>query len=297
MDSPNALQIFKSAFERMDALMYILDQDGKLIDCNQHFLQLFGIEYIKDQSIYQLMQEQGTWTSHQIQNFQQSDVHARLSGKRKVEEQTLLQGSGVVFNFEISRTPLLDDAKNPVGLLVIMRDITQQKQLDEQLKALKGQLRFANNKMMGQTEGDASTASKTAKVLLIEDNPITQRIEKTILTNCRCVTDAVATPDEVDEIFQPGKYDLVLMDIGLEKGNGYQVTGVLRKRESGSVYRVPIIALTGYNPSEVGFECDDAEMDGILQKPLTPEQARQLVQRYIHHHTDVTVKGLKVFKH
>lgn len=40
------------------------------------------------------------------------------------------------------------------------------------------------------------------------------------------------------------------------------------------------------------MDCDDAEMDGILCKPLTPEQAKQLIQRYVDH-ANVMVKGLK----
>jgi CheY-like chemotaxis protein len=295
MDKLDTLQIYQSAFAKMDALTYLLDKNASLITCNQNLLRFMGCKQNGEPSIYKLLQQNGLWTSQQILNFQQSDLDAIITGQRQSQDFTLISGNGTLLFFEITRIPLLDSSGTIMGLMVVLRDTTKEKQLDEQQKDMKTKLRHAN-KILGHTTTEKTTNNKPVKVLLIEDNPLTQKIETHILTSCRCQTDAVATPEEVDEIFKPGKYDLVLMDIGLEKGNGYQVTAVLRKMEFGSPFRVPIIALTVSSPTEVGCDCDDAEMDGILQKPLTPEQAKQLIQRYIHH-ADVSVKGLKIFRH
>jgi len=292
------MQIYQHAFEKTDALVYLLGQDGLPLACNYNLLKFLGFEKIEQNSIYSMMQQQGLWTSQQIQTIKQKDLEILASGKKKLDEQTLIRDNGAILFFEISRIPLLDASGSPLGLMVTLRDITNQKQLDEQLKDMKMQLRFAN-KFIGNTdEADAEVTAqvKAIKVLLVEDNLLTQKAEKSVLMSCRCLADAVATPEQVCEIFKPGKYNLILMDIGLEKGNGYQITAALRKSEEGSGFRVPIIALTASDLTMVGLDCEDAEMDGIMHKPLTAEKANQLIQRYIRH-ANINVKGLNVFKH
>jgi CheY-like chemotaxis protein len=291
----DTLKIYISAFEKMDSLQYLLDREGHLLACSQNLLRFLGFEY-SEKSIYEMMHRQRHWTSQQIQQFQSHDLDVLISGKKTIENQILVDGIEDMSYFKISRIPLLDESGVIFGLMVVWQDITQQKQLEEQLKETNIQLLHTRIMLgLSPAEDETNTGRKSVKVLLIEDNLITQKVERNILAACRCITDVVSSPEQVNEIFRPGKYDLVLMDIGLEKGNGYQVTSVLRQKEAGTDFRVPIIALTGLAEAEVSMDCDDAEMDGILCKPLTPEQAKQLIQHYVDH-TNVMVKGLKEFK-
>lgn len=294
----DALQIYMSAFTKMDSFIYLLDQEGGLKACNQNLLRFLGFDRIGEHTIYSMLYQQGLWISSQIEKMQQHDINTLISGKKMVEDLTIINNKGTILGFEVSRIPLMDVSGNALGLMVSLRDITSEKRVAEQLKDLKNQLRHTN-KMLGNadTVNDESLhKANPIKVLLIEDNLLTQKIEKNILLTCRCITDAVATPRQANEIFKPGKYDLVLMDIGLEEGNGYQITAALRKKEVGSCYRVPIIALTGYALAEIEYDCDDAEMDGIMSKPLTAIQTKQLIQRYIRH-VDIEVTGLREIKH
>lgn len=298
MKDSAASQIYAKAFAKIENMLYLVDKDGFLIDCNANLLRFLGCSSIDTDSItsiYELMHKQGLWTSEQIQNFQQHDIRAIMSGKSEIAQHAMINNKGAILYFEILRTPLSDDSGNALGLAVTFRDITKLKQLTEQVRNLKSQVRYSHRSATNTfVVGNPSRIDKL-KILLIEDNVIAQKAEKTILMSCKCLTDVVATPSQADELFKPGKYDLVLMDLTLEKGDGYNLTATLRKREQGSSYRVPIIALTGHDPMIVGFNCEDAEMDGILRKPLTLEQANQLIQRYIRH-VDVHVKGLREFK-
>jgi PAS domain S-box-containing protein len=292
-------EIYASAFSKTGDFHYLLDKNGFLIDCNHKLLRFLGFSHIEDKSIgaiYEMMRKQGLWTSEQIQKFQQQDIDVMLSGRARVEEQAMINNNGSVLYFEISRLPLADKSGNALGLLVSLRDMTKQKQLNTQLRNIKSQLRYSNPLAVSSpVDSDIAPQINALKILLIEDNLVAQKAEKTVLMSCKCLTDVVATPSQADELFKPGKYDLVLMDLTLEEGDGYQLTASLRKREQGSNYRVPIIALTGHDPTVVRFNCEDAEMDGILRKPLTIEQAKQLIQRFIRH-VDVDVKGLREFK-
>lgn len=298
MKNPIAAQIYAQAFAKTDNLLYLIDKDGYLIDCNANLLHLLDCspeEAGSIGSIYELMHHQGLWTSEQIENFEQHDIQAIVSGKAEIEQQAMINNNGAILYFEIVRTPLSDESGSALGLSVVFRDITKQKQLTEQVRHLKSQVRYSHRSVTTAVPAGNRWQMDKLKILLIEDSPLAQKAEKQILMNCRCLIDVVATPKQADELFKPGKYDLVLMDLTLEEGDGYNLTAILRSREQGSNYRVPIIALTGHDPMDVGMKCDDAEMDGILRKPLTIEQANQLIQRYVRH-ADVHVNGLREFK-
>ena len=81
------------------------------------------------------------------------------------------------------------------------------------------------------------------------------------------------------------------MDIGLEGTSGYMLAKEVRKLEQGSRYRVPIIALTGFDAEIVKSDCEYYQMEGAIHKPLTVEQVRQIIQHYIKH-IDIDVAGL-----
>ncbi|KTD55574.1 response regulator [Legionella santicrucis] len=298
MENPPTSQIYARAFTKIDNMVYLIDKNGFLIDCNANLLRFLGYSYSEDNSIgsiYEMMRKQGLWTSEQIHHFQQQDIAAIISGKNEVEQQAIINNNGIILYFEISRTPLADKSGNALGLAVTIRDISKQKQLTEQVKNLKSQANYNHKTVTNHYFSEKTGQINKLKILLIEDNLIAQKVEKAILMNCKCLTDVVATASQACEIFKPAKYDLILMDLTLEEGDGYNLTATLRKKEQGTHFRVPIIALTGHDPMDVGFNCEDAEMDGILRKPLTLEQANQLIQRYIRH-IDIKVKGLMEFK-
>lgn len=293
----NAYQI---AFEKMDIPSYLLTHDGQLLACNRQLLRFLGIEKQENNSIYNLLRQHGLWSVQQIQNFQLEDMNAIISGKKNTEIQAGIHGGDDILYFEFVRIPLFDESGTSFGLMVTMRDITKQKKVEVKLQEVEARLKYLN-KLIGDPEtllADDMKKTKIMKVLIVEDNFLTQKVEKKLLMACHCLTDVVATVAEANEIFKPGKYDLALVDLelGSGNGNGYQATGILRDMEKGSGFRVPIIALTGADINAVEFDCDDSEMDGIISKPLTIGQTKQLIQRYIHQ-ADVKVTGLKEFKH
>ncbi len=298
MATTTSPSVYVSAFSQIDELIYILDESCSLIDCSDKLLHFLGFNHIKEvstKSIYDLLLKKGLWTSEQVSHYQEKDIQVIISGQKQEEEQALINSNGSVIYFKLSRNPLSDGAGNALGLAVSMRDVTELKQLHHQLKTLKKQLRYKLGPSASYNE-ETTTTPNPLKILIVEDNQIDQKAERGILMTFRCLTDIAASQQQAEEIFQPGKYDLVLMDLGLDQGNGYQLTALLRKKEQGSPYRVPIIALTGQDPETAGFECEDVEMDGILSKPLTVELAKQLIQHYVHHN-QVNVKGLRAFKH
>lgn len=293
------MQAYRIAFDKFDVPAYLLDQEGQLLACNGQLLRFFGFEAQGVNSIYEMLHQQGLFTRQQIKNFYQEDTHTLVSGKKNTTVETVINQTGDILSFEIVRSPLFDDAGNGFGLMVSIRNITKQKVMESKFKELEARLKYVTQ-YIGDTEktiSDSVNCAPLTRVLVIEDNLLTQKTEKKLLMAAHCLTDAVATVEEMKEIFKIGKYDLVLVDLGLGSGNGngYQATRIIRDMEKETPFNVPIIALTGADINAVEFECDDSEMNGILSKPLTAEQAEQLVQRYVFHN-NVIVTGLRVFK-
>jgi PAS domain S-box-containing protein len=76
----------------------------------------------------------------------------------------------------------------------------------------------------------------------------------------------------VAEAFRP---DLILLDLGLPKQNGYEVCRQLRARPWGATPRV--VALTGWGQEEDKRRTQEAGFDLHLVKPVAPEQLLELL--------------------
>ena len=135
---------------------------------------------------------------------------------------------------------------------------------------------------------------KPHRILLVEDSKIAQQVGKAILSALNCNVEIAESGHQAIEMFQPGKYDLVLMDMGLPDTTGDKVAKYFREKEKESSNYVPIIALTAHPMKAVSESCKEANMQGVLSKPLSSGQASQIIHRYIYGQS-TTVNGLDVF--
>lgn len=268
-------------------MAYWVDENCNLQGCNAHFIQLLGLNGVHDfkGTPYQQMKKFAHWSDERIDALKLDDMNVIFSGQPRynVEEKPIITEKDQYLYLKSTRIPMFDDNKKVVGLVVILTDITMDK-LRENRKA-------SLPKEAVKTES-VSADHHVPTVLMIEDNLIAQNVEKALLTALHCQVDVAATGDKALSLFNPGKYDLVLMDIGLEETSGYAVAKQLRNKEKDTEYHVPIIALTGYEADVVKYDCEQYFMEGAITKPLTSEQADQIIKRYIYH-LDVPVHGLK----
>lgn len=281
-------QHYMEIINAMPNIVYWVDRACNLQGCNSNFRDLLGLQTLKDfnGSPYQQMVEFAHWNEERIEALKLDDMNVLFSGKatRNIEEQPIKNANGRVFYFQANRVPIYDMKKEILGLVVILTDVTLSKALT------------AHHEQLSDEEKETNTLINNGRlptVLMVEDNIIAQNVEKALLTSLHCQVDIADTADIAVKLFQPGKYDLVLMDIGLDDSSGYIVAKQLRQKEKDTSYHVPIIALTGYEADVVKYDCQHYCMEGAISKPLTSEQAEQLIKHYIYH-MDVPVRGLKV---
>ncbi len=109
--------------------------------------------------------------------------------------------------------------------------------------------------------------SSPARVLVVEDNPLNQKVAGRLLKRIGICSDLAVNGLEALRMLQTQPYDVVLMDCQMPEMDGYQATAMLRRIE-GPNQRVRVIALTA---DAVGGRerCLAAGMDDFISKPVS----------------------------
>ncbi|MEZ4525638.1 MAG: response regulator [Desulfobacterales bacterium] len=120
------------------------------------------------------------------------------------------------------------------------------------------------------------------RVLLVEDNPVSQFVGQKILEHLRCSVDTASDGLQAMEMFSRAGYDIVFMDCQMPKMDGYTAAQEIRKYESqiSPPHRTPIIALTAHALEEDQMQCLAAGMDDFITKPFLPEQLESALKKW-----------------
>lgn len=269
-------------------IVYWIDVNGTLKGCNHRFIDLLGLKSLSDckGTPYEQMSAHLTWSIARIEAFKLDDSVVLFSKKAVYdkEEAPVYTADGRLIYYRSRRIPLLGQDKQVVGLVVVLEDITEQKKI-------KNKSTIASTAVF---EGSVPyvTGLVRLRVLLVEDNLIAQAVEKALFEDLNCDVDIADSGIVATALFEPGKYALVLMDIGLQDTSGYVVSKKIREMEKNTGFEVPIIALTSYQADIVKYDCDDYFMNGVITKPLSKKQASSIINRYCYR-ANIEVDGLK----
>ena len=119
-----------------------------------------------------------------------------------------------------------------------------------------------------------------ARVLVVEDNVVNQKVAVRMLEKLGCRADVAADGKEALEMLEILLYDLVFMDCQMPEMDGFEATAEIRRREGRSGGRLPIIGLTANAMQGDRERCLEAGMDDYITKPVLPENLRKAVERY-----------------
>jgi signal transduction histidine kinase/ActR/RegA family two-component response regulator len=112
-----------------------------------------------------------------------------------------------------------------------------------------------------------STPEITLPILVVEDNFVNQVLTEALLKKLGYTSIVAKDGQEALDMFENGKFCLILMDCQMPVMDGFESTREIRKKEKGES-RIPIIALTANTENDNRQVCLDAGMDDMLSKPV-----------------------------
>jgi two-component system sensor histidine kinase/response regulator len=135
------------------------------------------------------------------------------------------------------------------------------------------------DQMQAGTVLQPEPVDRRLRVLLVEDNPVNQKVAVTLLTRRgHQVTIANNGLEGLDAVSK-GAFDAVLMDVQMPVMNGWQATAAIRDLERASGSHLPIIAMTAHAMTEDIDRCLAAGMDGYVSKPFQIEELLRELDR------------------
>jgi len=110
------------------------------------------------------------------------------------------------------------------------------------------------------------------KILLVEDDPISQKIAMKRLKKSGVDVDLAKDGLEAWQYFQGHSYQVILLDLRIPSMDGLTLTRKIRQWEQDNgKARCCIMGLSAHALEDVQKSCLDAGMDAFLSKPIEPK--------------------------
>ncbi len=118
------------------------------------------------------------------------------------------------------------------------------------------------------------------RILVVEDNPVNQRLIEFVLKKVKTVTDFAANGREaITQCEKNPPYDLIIMDLQMPLMDGYETTIYLRKEMQ---LKTPIIAMTATALKEDQEKCAAVGMNDFMIKPFDFNDLYLRMNRLLH---------------
>lgn len=122
--------------------------------------------------------------------------------------------------------------------------------------------------------------ARAFKVLLVEDDAANLNYAQALLGHMGCAVAIARDGEESLELLVQDRFDLVLMDLGLPRMDGFETIEILRARE-GPNQSVPVIALTARVSEAARARCKATGINDFLAKPVTATVFQDVLNRWL----------------
>jgi CheY-like chemotaxis protein len=121
---------------------------------------------------------------------------------------------------------------------------------------------------------------QSAHILLVEDNPVNQRLAKMMLTKAGYQVEVAGDGKEAVEKYtkSPEDFDLIFMDIQMPEMDGISATRVIREKGFDTI---PIVAMTAHAMKGDREKCLESGMDDYIPKPIKREIVFEMLEKWV----------------
>ena len=146
-----------------------------------------------------------------------------------------------------------------------------------------GQVLAKHSAASGGATPDPGASNAHLRLLLVENDPISQRVLQRLVEQLGAHLDVAASGAAAIERIKQHAYDLVLMDCEMPVLNGFETSRRVRHFElNANRLPTPIIALTGHPPEALQENWRESGVNELVYKPVDLPQLRRLVQEWAY---------------
>jgi PAS domain S-box-containing protein len=110
------------------------------------------------------------------------------------------------------------------------------------------------------------------RVLLVDDDPDSNEVVRTLLASCGAEVEVAASTAQALQTLEGFRPDVLVSDIGMPAQDGYALIRSVRGRDGGRLGRLPAVALTAYTSVEDRVRLFSAGFQAHLTKPFDPAE-------------------------
>ena len=119
-----------------------------------------------------------------------------------------------------------------------------------------------------------------AKVLVVDDNPVNQKLACALLAKLGCQVDTAGDGEEAVAKVNETQYGLVFMDCVMPGMDGFEATAAIRNLADRLRSTIPIVALTASATPEDRERCFAVGMNDFLTKPIRSGQLSDCLAKW-----------------
>lgn len=203
---------------------------------------------------------------------------------------TNLVGSRNTFNrFSVGRVDYLYKPLNPdivnakfdlfISLVRLKTELEQQK---AEAGRFQNELTLLKDRCVPDRKTVRRELSKfeNLRILVAEDNSISQFMIKKVLSAWNIDVDIVDNGEMVLAKVNENKYDMILMDTYMPVMGGFEATRIIRSQQTDEINKIPIISLTASILEEERTEALRSGANEVLTKPFDPEILHSRIVKY-----------------
>lgn len=128
---------------------------------------------------------------------------------------------------------------------------------------------------------EEDTTLSPARLLLVEDNPVNQKVALGLLDRMGMSVVVAENGQEALERLEDTDVDLILMDCEMPVMDGYEASKTIRNLSDPRLSRLPIIGLSAHAMTDHQQRAYQAGMDGYLTKPLRSQALHAMLARWL----------------
>jgi PAS domain S-box-containing protein len=184
-------------------------------------------------------------------------------------------GEGSTFTFT-ARFKLIEVDKS-----LLEKESQLEDQIEEQEPVVEKHDTKVIDSDMARLKSAESGELRKKRILLVEDNPISQNVEMKILREVGYSVEAVGSGIEAIDMLALKPFDIVLMDVEMEGMDGIEATQRIRGLD-GNIAKIPVIAVTAHSSMKDRERCLTAGMDDYIAKPINIQFLKMTIDQWLN---------------